>query len=85
MFSTECAIISPGWTFSCQKIADPIGSVAIFAAHPPDYVRFRANGSHHRLEPTGLYRRANRYGVVRGGGFYRGRFRYSHPAAQAFH
>ena len=24
------------------------------------------------------------FGVVRGGGFYRGRFRYSHPAAQAF-
>jgi hypothetical protein len=52
MFRTKCATISPTWTLSCQKIADPIGSVTISAAHPPDCVRFRANGSHHPLEPT---------------------------------
>ena len=52
MLRTKRAIISPIWALSCQKIADPIGSVTTFAAHPPDYVRFRANGSHalHRAQ-----------------------------------
>jgi hypothetical protein len=58
MFRTKCATISPTWTFSCQKIADPIGSVAIFAAHPPDYVRFRANGSHQLIGADPRLRRS---------------------------
>jgi hypothetical protein len=54
MFRTKCATISPTWALSCQRSTT-------FAAHPLDYVQFRANGSHHRSEPTGLYRRSNRH------------------------
>jgi hypothetical protein len=46
MFRTKCATISPTWALSCQRSTT-------FAAHPLDYVQFRANGSHHRMNPTG--------------------------------
>jgi hypothetical protein len=50
MFCTFCAIISPEWTHSCQGSGDrkavaTFGHLS-FAAHPLDYVQFRANGSH---------------------------------------
>jgi hypothetical protein len=64
MFRTKYATISPTWTLSCQKIADPTGSDAILAAHPLDYVQFRANGSHHRLQPTPLRGLVSRRNLV---------------------
>jgi hypothetical protein len=50
MFCTFCAIISPEWTHSCQgpgdwKVVATSGHLTL-AAHPLDYVQFRANGSH---------------------------------------
>ena len=58
MFCTFCAIISPEWTHSCQgsgdwKVVATSGHLTL-AAHPLDYVQFRANGSHQLNEADRL-------------------------------
>jgi len=60
MFRTKCATISPTWTLSCQGSRWSM-TIRSLLPIPRICVRFRANGSHQCVEPTGLYRRSNRY------------------------
>ena len=64
MFRTKCATIARRMraTYLNTQLSRflAVKTARSLLLIPRIYVRFRANGSHPRLEPTGLYRRSNR-------------------------